>query len=240
MATFQPSSRQQLENLGDGYISDAWSWLTGSAASGAQAAQSAVTTAATAAAIKAAAVARSDAATLSDIETSTKAAVKAAIGEQTYDTLAATLGVGAAPSVYLSMPKSMYEVPKDIFVAYDNAITWLSIGISRAIYDQNLGAEKTLTVARDTLSGERALVSAQAGWVCKATGYLCPKGDRASVYKEALDAVEASTLSKTDVDKIGGALRLPLWTLYFYKALPAIGLVGGAAFGVVVYRRWKK
>jgi hypothetical protein len=143
----------------------------------------------------------------------------------------AQAGVSVGPSVYDSLDSRMTSAPKNLMVAYEQALYFLAIGVRRALRDNN-PASTSLSRALDRLKVDGDAVHAQVTWLCSTTGVMCPSGGAGAVLQEAIDAIERSGLSLDDMIQITTHLKSNKRWFQLRQALPfVVGtlVLGGAA-----------
>jgi hypothetical protein len=143
----------------------------------------------------------------------------------------AQAGVSVGPSVYDSLDSRMTSAPKNLMVAYEQALYFLAIGVRRALRDNN-PTSTSLSQALSRIGTDANAVHDQVTWLCTTTGMMCPSGGSGAVLQEAIDEIERSGLSPDDVIQITTHLKSNKRWFQIRQALPfVVGtlVLGGAA-----------
>lgn len=151
--------------------------------------------------------------------------------------MSARAGVSIGPDVYDQMDSRMTHMPKNVMVAYEQALYFVALAARRAMRN-NEPAVSALLRSLDSLQADADAVSAKVNWICTTTGVACPSGGSANVLQQAIDAVEHSGINLDDRTQICAVLKANRRAVQFRQVLPVLAAVGvGALAGTWWLRR---
>ena len=151
-------------------------------------------------------------------------------------------GSAVGREIYSQIEPKMLKPPKNLPAAYDRALYFVGIAARRADAENNTAAEQELRAAYYSLAEEKG-ESGQpwytpSGAVCKTTGYLCEKGGKLGVLREARLTIENSSLNSDDKARLSAYLKAVAAPILKKQILKASVLAG--VVGLLGYVLWQK